>query len=610
MNLRPLLLFLCALLPSWLLADNIPVGQAQELAADFFKANAHTRNASPQLQLVWDGEESTTRSNESPAFYVFNRTDAPGFVIVAGDDVAMPILGYSFSSTFETDNIVPNLKNWMQMYRKEILDARKANLKATSTTRAAWETRADVGNVVKKLKTAKWNQGTPFDKYTPEIDGTKAATGCVATAMAIVMKYHEWPPKGIGTLPEYTYKNDTGNTHTIPGHELGHEYLWDSMLMEYVEGEYTEAEADAVAQLMYDCGIMMKMMYNSDGHGSSGAFTEDIIPATSTYMQYDPNAALIYSDWYKAEEWTRMLQAEINANRPIIYGGGNDRGEGHQFIFDGYTDAGYFSVNWGWGGLADGYYLLSTLEPTQQGTGGNSGGGFIKNQDAIFGFQPATSSSEPYEALSLMKGSSTDGTPFYGLKADTKEFMENTPFNIQFGFIFNVGSAPFNGVVVLTLFDKDGKAKENISQELEIENLEVRSGTGYTAVPCKITAKIQPLDYIAARYHNNKSSEWKRLYGDEKTTDMLVVKEIDTSLDSNSKFTFGKADKVITITTLPDINYSLKTADGVEATQGVTDETGIISIDTKALGAGSYQLQLTKDEYTSLSVSFIIGANE
>lgn len=611
MNKRSLLLLLCALLPAWLLADNIPVEQAQSLASDFFKSHVQTRNASPQLQLVWDGEEAGTRSQQDAAFYVFNRTDAPGFVIVSGDDVAMPILGYSLTETFQADNMAPNLKSWMQMYRKEINDARRAGLKASATTRSAWQTRAtDAGNVVKKLTTAKWNQSAPYDRLTPEINGRKSATGCVATAMAIVMKYHNWPPKGVGTLSEYTYKDNEKNSHTIPGHELGHEYQWDKMLMEYVEGEYTDEEADAVAQLMYDCGIMMRMQYNLDGYGSSGAYSHEIAPAMIEHMQYDLGTGYLQSDWYNATGWMNLMRAELDANRPIIYGGSNDRGEGHQFVFDGYTDTDYFSVNWGWGGLADGYYLLSALDPEEQGTGGNSGGGFIKNQSAVIGVQPIQKDSKPFEALFLMKGQSTDGDMLYGLKPDTKDIKQNEPFNMQFGFIMNVGNEPFNGVAILSLYDKDGKFKQHICEELEIVDLPYGSGTGYAAVPCEITVRIEPLDYIVANYHNNETTEWQRLYGDENTTDLVVVKEIDGSLENNCKFAYSKADRIITITTLPDISYSLKASDGVEATQGVTDESGVISIDTKALAAGTYQLTMVKDEFTQKVISFVIGKNE
>ena len=428
--------------------------------------------------------------------------------------------------------------------------------------------------------------------------------------MAIVMKYHNWPPKGVGTLSEYTYKDNEKNSHTIPGHELGHEYQWDKMLLEYVEGEYTDEEADAVAQLMYDCGIMMRMQYNLDGYGSSGAYSHEIAPAMIEHMQYDLGTGYLQSDWYNATGWMNLMRAELDANRPIIYGGSNDRGEGHQFVFDGYTDTDYFSVNWGWGGLADGYYLLSALDPEEQGTGGNSGGGFIKNQSAVIGVQPIQKDSKPFEALFLMKGQSTDGDMLYGLKPDTKDIKQNEPFNMQFGFIMNVGNEPFNGVAILSLYDKDGKFKQHICEELEIVDLPYGSGTGYSAVTCLITDKIEPLDYIVANYHNNETTEWQRLYGDEKTTDLVVVKEVDGSLENNCKFAYSKADRIITITTLPDISYSLKASDGVEATQGVTDESGIISIDTKALAAGTYQLTMVKDEFTQKVISFVIGKNE
>lgn len=612
MKFKHLLLLFCAFLPSYFWADNISVEQAQELASDFFKVNGHTRNSSPQLQIVWNGEETATRSSNDAAFYVFNRTDAPGFVIIAADDIAIPVLGYSFTTSFKVDNMTPNVKAWMSMYRKEIKDARNAGVKASAATRQAWQTRStDVGNEVVKMVTAKWNQEAPYNNYAPVIEGTKAATGCVATAMAIVMKYYEWPPKGIGTLPDYSYKGGFSNSKIeIEGHDLGHEYQWDNMLMEYVQGEYSEVEADAVAQLMYDCGVMMKMMYNSDGYGSSGAYSEDIVPNMLKYMQYDLGANHQRSDWYKASRWIEMLKAEIDAKRPVIYGGSNDRSEGHQFVFDGYTDANFFSVNWGWGGLCDGYYLLSALEPSEQGVGGNSGGGFIKNQSAVFGLQPAMEGSEPYENLLLMAGKSTSGVKYYGLKADTEEFSSNETFNIQLGFVYNLGNQPFSGSVILSLYDKNDKLKQHISTELIIEELDVYYGTGHPAIPCEITANIEPLDYIAASYHNNEATEWKRLYGNDETIDMIVVRDIDTSLETNSKFSYSKTDKVINIVTLPDISYSLKNADGVEASQGVTDETGLISIDTKALSAGTYTLLMVKDEYTSKEVSFIIGQNE
>ena len=103
--MKYIVLLLCNLLPSLLFADNVTVGQAESLAINFFKTGAQTRSASPQVQLVWNSEGTATRSTESPAYYVFNRTDENGFIIVSGDDIAMPVLGYSFKSGFTADNM-------------------------------------------------------------------------------------------------------------------------------------------------------------------------------------------------------------------------------------------------------------------------------------------------------------------------------------------------------------------------------------------------------------------------------------------------------------------------------------------------------------------------
>lgn len=127
--MRNILFILCCFFSGLLLADNVTVEQAQSLAANFFRASTQTRSASPQLQLVWDGEDPSTRTSATePAFYVFNRTDSKGFIIVAGDDVAMPVLGYSFENSFKTENMPANLKNWLLGLKGQINEARNNHL--------------------------------------------------------------------------------------------------------------------------------------------------------------------------------------------------------------------------------------------------------------------------------------------------------------------------------------------------------------------------------------------------------------------------------------------------------------------------------------------------
>ncbi len=605
--MRHFLFFLiCTLLGGNLFAENISVQEAQKKANDFFMKNAWTRSINPQLQLVYDGEEAGTRSEHAPAFYVFNRTDEPGFVIVAGDDVAMPILGYSFESRFQSDGMPDNIRFWMQGLRTQINEARSKGYPTSATTRAT-----DIGEVVMKLETAKWNQEAPYNALCPEINGEKTVTGCVATAVAIVMKYHQWPEKGIGTLPAYTSTDSKQNKIEIPERALGHTYNWNAMPMTYDENSSEEANNE-VATLMYDCGVMSKAGYGLAVDGGTGAATENAFDGLVTYMQYTQSATLLYREWYKDNVWHNMLKESLQKDGPILYAGSNDKQEGHQFVLDGYTTTDFFSINWGWSGLCDGYYLLSGLEPNQQGVGGNSGGGFIKFQSAIVGLKKASENDQPAEQLILIAGTA-DGTNDYykGLSADTEDFQTNVPFKMDLCFVANVSAQPFTGVVTLSLFDKEGNKKEDIIKELlGIKDLKYGYGTGVTDLECLITKEIEDFDYIAASYKGANSNEWKRLFGGDDVVSEIIVKVPDNSVQEETSFSYNKADKIIKLTTLADVSYKLTAADGSEATSGTTTaDNKVISIDTKTLNAGIYKLTLIKGD-SKKEVSFVVGANK
>lgn len=137
--MRYILLILCSLFSSLLLADNVTVEQARSLALNFLRTNAQTRGTSPQVRLVWNGEDASTRTTEEPAFYVFNRTDDSGFIIVSGDDIAMPVLGYSFKNNFKAEAMPPNLKEWLAELRRQINDARRKNVTASARTAQYWK---------------------------------------------------------------------------------------------------------------------------------------------------------------------------------------------------------------------------------------------------------------------------------------------------------------------------------------------------------------------------------------------------------------------------------------------------------------------------------------
>lgn len=363
------------------LAGNVSEDQARQIAVSFWQSAPVTRGGIPSLQMVFHSEDLVTRSSvQSPAYYVFDNTGGPGFVIVAGDDVAMPVLGYSFEHEFSKDNLPANLKAWLEYMRDEVNEARRSGAKAESVVTRAWS-QVEVGTPVVELETAKWNQMEPYNLLCPIVGGESTYTGCTATAVAIVMRYHQWPEKGVGTLPGYKISRG----EVLPELPLGHTYDWKNMPLEYPYLGYSQVEANAVAVLMRDCGWMIFSDYGPVGSSGTSAFTVYIPAGLTTYMGYDKRVRTISRNGYTTSEWNSLMQGELESNRPVIYSGFNDNA-GHAFVLDGYTDQNYYRVNWGWGGYCDGYFLLTVLDPEGQGSGGSEGG-YNMYQDAVIGIQ-------------------------------------------------------------------------------------------------------------------------------------------------------------------------------------------------------------------------------
>ncbi|MDR3194854.1 MAG: C10 family peptidase [Tannerella sp.] len=346
------------------------------------KNRAGLRSASPQ---------------EEPVYYVFTPEGGQGFVIVAGDDVAAPVLGYSDEGTFDESNA--GLMYWMESLAQEIAGAIENDLPQDAKTKARWQAfpgenptvglRAS-GDVVEPLLRTRWDQQAPYNEYCPVIDGQQALTGCVATAMAQIMCYHRWPERRMATLPGYTAPAGNHTVSPIPSAT----YEWAEMPA--VCTSFTsEAANRTVAALLYDCGVATKMDY---GSGSSAWFT-DVLPALFNYFRYDDGAELCDRNAYAHADWVNLLKSELQAKRPVYYRGEGTNG-GHAFVCDGYDAASLFHFNWGWGGLSDGYFELSALNPAGLGVTGGAGG-FNSYQGMITGICPRGTSGNDMPAISL-----------------------------------------------------------------------------------------------------------------------------------------------------------------------------------------------------------------
>ena len=341
---------------SIILAVAAPVDEqkARQLASDFLSnMNPHgTRSGNSELTRAVTG----VADGNDAAIYVFNSDNS--FVIISADDRTPAVLGYSDHGVYDMKKAPDGLKamlGWLQ-----------ASVRNYSTTRGE----VSIHDAIKPLLTTKWNQHSPYNLFCPydEVNDAPSVTGCVATAMAQIMKYHEWPSA----------------------------YDWSLMKDEYDSGDESAA-AQEVAKVMKDAGASVYMKYSANG---SFANADGISEAFRNTFGYSISTELVSRAYFTAQEWDELIYSNLENKMPVYYGGtaidiDDSKGylqgveAGHGFVVDGYDGKGLYHVNWGWGGLSDGFFLLSLLDPDNQGAGGTSGSeGYTIRASAIVGIKP------------------------------------------------------------------------------------------------------------------------------------------------------------------------------------------------------------------------------
>lgn len=374
---KTILLVLCLMLTVVINAGDVTPEQALQQAQSFLqqRVTSGKNRSQAAAELKMAGRVS--------GLYVFNATGDNGYVIVSNDDRTVSVLGYSDSGSLDLDNMPDNMRAWLQGYADEIawLDAQGYQPSPVVARRAASAVKAPIAPLV----ATRWNQSTPFNDLCPEYTtGKKSATGCVATAMAQVMKYHNYAEMTDG-LP--AYDEDYSGSPCIAVDALPQtEFDWGNMLDVYSSGSYSDEEGAAVAKLMQYCGSSVKM-----GYWSSSSSNNNMIPdALKNYFGYNSTAQLAVRSLYTYNEWLEIIYHELSESRPVVYGG-QSSGGGHSFVCDGYQGEDYFHINWGWGGLSDNYFKMSVLNSDEQGIGGSSSkDGYHYGQDAVIGIQKPT----------------------------------------------------------------------------------------------------------------------------------------------------------------------------------------------------------------------------
>ena len=367
-------------------AKDISISDAQTIATNFIKENSVniSPSANSSLKLAYTAKSTTILGKNS--YYVFNKGVNDGFIIISADDcVHNEVLGYSNNGDFNFEEIPSNIKWWLEQYQREIDYAVKNNLQSTPIIRSY------ATSVAPLLGGITWDQGDPYNQLCPTLTNSsgkteRTVTGCVATSTAQLMRYYKWPTKGTGSN-SYTWEN---GEKTLSMDFSQSTYDWDNMTETY-NSNSTTAQKNAVAKLMYDCGISCNMDYGLSETGGSSASALDQAYGLYKYFGYDQGMRHINRNYYKLNDWETLIKNEIDNNRPVLYRG-SGTGGGHAFIIDGYNKSGYFHFNWGWGGRSDGYFVTTALNPGELGIGGGAGG-YNYYQGMTICVQPAQSSS-------------------------------------------------------------------------------------------------------------------------------------------------------------------------------------------------------------------------
>jgi surface protein len=355
------LLFILAFAGMATQAEKVTEQEALQKALHFFgkttsaQAGKRVPRQAPDLTLA----------NSSDGYYVFNDKANCSYVVISGDERMPDVLAYSYDGLYDADSIPCNMKAWLEEYA-----AQASYLQSHPEARASERAAVERQNI-NPLLTCWYDQDYPYNNKSPLVNGKHGYTGCVATSTAQVLYYYQWPKQTTAEIPGYTTNTLRIKMPALPITTID----WDNMLNEYPWGEtFSEKQIDAIATLMILCGTSIEMDYTPKSSNAGGPSS-----ALQLYFGYNEEIDDITRNEFSTEEWEQILYEELESGRPVLYGGGNEKGGGHGFVIDGYKD-GYFHANWGWGGT-ESWVLMTDAEGWY---------GYFYNQGATIGIHPSS----------------------------------------------------------------------------------------------------------------------------------------------------------------------------------------------------------------------------
>jgi len=478
---------------------------------------------------------------DTPLLYIFDVDNEGGIILVSGDDVASPVLGYTFSGNYNEDTMPYSFRKWIEGYKNHIMWAIENEIEANDEVENLWsallkgEYELENDKRLDPLCSTTWDQSPYYNALCPG----GSVTGCVATAMAQVMKYWNHPAQGTGM---HSYNHETYGT--LSANFGATTYEWSQM------PNSINSNNNALATLMYHCGVSVDMNYSPNVSGAWVVEDDSPVCSESAFKNYFGYSSSLHGekrDWHSNSQWLQMLYADLDAGRPLVYAGFGSGG-GHAFVCDGYDAGDYFHFNWGWGGYYDGFFHIDALDPGGTGTGGGSGG-YNSGHQAIFDMVPEQTSSN-YD-LNL-----------YGnLIVSPSTISMGGSFSVEVA-IGNFGTADFSGDFAAWVFDNSGNAIDYV----DVVSTTLSSGyyNTYNFSTSGMSALL-PGNYTVSVYYRSNGGNWIKV-GDgsyNNNADLYVENDSD-DISLYSSFNLSTGGTTITAgnsfsVTVDIVNYGSST---------------------------------------------------
>ena len=391
-------------------------------------------------------------SDGEPAFYVLNRENEKGFVIIAADNRAHTVLGYSDTGHWDETDLPDGLRTLLNDYTHEIAVAQDYS------ALEAMDNVAKPYTPVDPFCSALWGQSAPFNNLCPTYNGKNCKTGCVAIAASQIMNVYRYPTQGIGTN-SYKWETENKDSVTLSADFGQTTYRWEDILDSYPDTA-SAAQRNAIATLVYHCGVAANMDY---GPSSSSAVSYEMVKSMIEHFGYDKGIGVLYKDYSPEEVLLDTIATELQQGRPVYISAKTVNKEGHAFVCDGMDADGLLHINWGWYGKSNGFYRISAFQPKTQGTGGAaSGKAYTEQMQFYFRIRPDAG------------GDYVTSLNCENIRISAPSYARNEKVVFYVDSLHNRGFSPWTGHLKLYIYKEDGSFYGTRSYSKSMSPLDVR----------------------------------------------------------------------------------------------------------------------------------------